>query len=347
MGGHSRRRFLRNGAAVPTVGLAATAGCVGSLTGSGDGSLDGLTVAYVPIYPNVQHYVMQAEGFYDDVPAEVTAKRFSSGPGVVKAFASDEVDVALFGITPAMVLADKGKQAGVLAANSREGFKVMGTAEFADLYEKHGERAFSTFEEQKGRKVRFGAPPDGSVPDVVLRYWLEEALGLGKLESVVSKSKVPPAKAPQTMQAGDIDATVIQEPFATVVGNDDGFRELAWSGEILDGHPVTVLFAQKRVLDATETAQALVSAHVDATEFVRDNPEKAAEDASAVIGSGVSDDLAIAAMESKASSYLSDPHAITSQTEQMAEYVAAVGNTDEVVSNEKLFHFEAYDAVTE
>ena len=347
MGEHSRRRFLRNGTAVATLGLTATAGCVGSLTGSDGGSLDSLTVAYVPIYPNMQHYVMKEEGLYDDVAADVTTKRFSSGPNVVKAFASDEVDVALFGITPAMVLTDKGKQAGVLAANSREGFKVMGTSDFADLYEKHGEQAFSKFEEQNGRKVRFGAPPDGSVPDVVLRYWLEEDLGVGKLDSVVSKSKVPPAKAPQTMQAGDIDATMIQEPFATVIGNADGFREVAWSGEILDGHPVTVMFAQKRVLDATETAEALVSAHVDATTFVRNNPKQAAKDASAVIGSGVSDDLAIAAMESKASNYLSDPHAITSQTKQMAEYVAAVGNTDGVVSNENLFHFDAYDAVTE
>jgi NitT/TauT family transport system substrate-binding protein len=31
----------------------------------------------------------------------------------------------------------------------------------------------------------------------------------------------------------------------------------------------------------------------------------------------------------------------------MAEYVAAVGNTEGVVSNEKLFHFDAYDAVAE
>ncbi|MCO8255653.1 ABC transporter substrate-binding protein [Haladaptatus sp. AB618] len=41
----------------------------------------------------------------------------------------------------------------------------------------------------------------------MLGYWIEE--GLGELESVASKSKIPPAKAPQTMQAGDIDATMI------------------------------------------------------------------------------------------------------------------------------------------
>jgi ABC-type nitrate/sulfonate/bicarbonate transport system substrate-binding protein len=85
---------------------------------------DQLTVAYVPIYPNMHHYVMREEGYYDALSADVTVERFSDGPSVVKAFASDEVDIALFGITPAMVLVSKGKQASVVAANSRNGFRV-------------------------------------------------------------------------------------------------------------------------------------------------------------------------------------------------------------------------------
>ena len=139
----------------------------------------------------------------------MTVERFSDGPSVVKAFASDEVDVALFGVTPAMVLVDKGKQASVLTANSRNGFRVMGTNGLADLYTNKQEDAFSAFENQYGRKVKFGVPPDGSVPDVVLRYWIERDLDLGELESVIDKVKVSPAKAPQTIQAGEIDATMI------------------------------------------------------------------------------------------------------------------------------------------
>ncbi|PSQ43564.1 nitrate ABC transporter substrate-binding protein, partial [Halobacteriales archaeon SW_5_68_122] len=58
----SRRRLLQTGAA--TIGTAGIAGCVGQ----GGGSLDSLTVAYVPIYPNMQHYVMERESYYGDVP---------------------------------------------------------------------------------------------------------------------------------------------------------------------------------------------------------------------------------------------------------------------------------------
>jgi len=335
----SRRRLLQKASAT-TVAAAGVAGCLGQ----GGGSLDSVTVAYVPIYPNMQHYVMEQEGFYENVSADVSIERFSSGPSVVKAFASGDVDVALFGITPAMVLVDKGNDAGVLAANSRNGFKVMGTTELADRYEQEGAAAFGRFEEEHGRKVRFGAPPDGSVPDIVLRYWIQEDLDVGEMETVIDKSKVPPAKAVQTIQSGDIDATIIQEPFATIIGEEDGFEELAWSGNILDNHPVTVLFANQQVLDDSEVAGSLVEQHVAATEFTADSPDAAASHAASVIGSGVSEDLAKAAMDSNASEFISDPHAITDQAATMGEFVTNVGNIEEPVATEDLFAFEPYDA---
>jgi len=305
--------------------------------------MDSLTVAYVPIYPNMQHYVMDQQGYYDELPVEVSVERFSSGPNVVKAFASGDVDVALFGITPAMVLIDKDTAAGVLAANSRNGFKIMATTEVADRFEADGGEAFDSFERDTGRKLRFGAPPDGSVPDIVLRYWIEQDLGLGEMESIIAKSTIPPAKAVQTIQSGDIDATIIQEPFATIIDQSDGFSEVAWSGDILENHPVTVLFANQRVIDAPEVAQSLVDQHVRATEFVADSPEAAAVDAASVIGSGVSEDLASEAMSSRASDFVSDPHSITDQTSAMAEFVAGVGNIAESVSTSDLFAFEAYN----
>ena len=337
----SRRRLLQTGAA--TIGTAGIAGCVGQ----GGGSLDSLTIAYVPIYPNMQHYVMERESYYGDVPADVIIERFSSGPSVVKAFASGDVDVALFGITPAMVLVDKGTDAGILAANSRNGFKVMGTTELAELYEQEGPATFERFEEENGRKVRFGAPPDGSVPDVVLRYWIQEDLDVGEIESVIDKSKVPPAKAVQTIQSGDIDATIIQEPFATIIGQNDDFGELAWSGNILENHPVTVLFANQRVLDDSGVAQSLVEQHTAATEFTADSPDAAAAHAASVIGSGVSEELATAALDSKASEFITDPHAITDQAMTMGEFVANVGNIEEPVATADLFAFDPYDTIQE
>ncbi len=97
------------------------AGCLGQR----EESLDFVTVAYVPSYPNMQHYVMTQKNYYECVAADVTVERFSSGSSVVKAFASGDIDVALFGITPAMNFVDKATDASILAANSRSGSKIM------------------------------------------------------------------------------------------------------------------------------------------------------------------------------------------------------------------------------
>jgi NitT/TauT family transport system substrate-binding protein len=337
----SRRTLLQTGAA--TIAPAGIAGCLGQ----GGPLLDSVTVAYVPIYPNMHHYVMEREGYYEDIPADVTIERFSSGPGVIKAFASGDVDVAFFGTTPAMVLVDKGTDAGVLAANSRNGFRVMGTTALADRYEREVAATFDRFEEKQGRKARFGAPPDGSVSDIVLRYWIQEGLGVGEMESVIDKSKVPPAKAVRTIQSGDVDATIIQEPFATIIGRDDDFGELAWSGTMLENHPVTVLFANQQVLDDSDVARSLVEQHIAATEFTADSPDAAAAHAASVIGSGVSEELATAAMDSRASEFLSNPHAITDQAATMSEFVANVGNIEQAVAAQDLFAFGPYDATRE
>jgi len=336
----TRRSALR-GLGISAVATPGIAGCLGP----NSGVPDSITVAYVPIYPNMQHYVMDQQGYYDDLPVDIAIERFSSGPNVVKAFASGDVDVALFGITPAMVLVDRGVEAAVLAANSRNGFRVMATDEVADLYDEVGPAVFEQFEREQGRQLRFGAPPDGSVPDVVLRHWIENDLGVGETDSVISKSTVPPARAVQTIQSGDIDATIIQEPFATIIAQADGYREIAWSGNILGSHPVTVLFANRRLLDAPDIAQSLVDQHVRATEFVGESPDQAAVDAVSVIGSGVSDDLAREALDSRASDFVSDPHAITDQTATMAEIVTELGNIEEPIPEADLFAFGPYDAL--
>ena len=84
-----------------------------------------------------------------------------------------------------------------------------------------------------------------------------------------------------------------------------------------------------------------------ATEFTADSPDAAAAHAASVIGSGVGEDLATAAMDSKASDFLSDPHAIADQAATMGEFVADVGNIDEPVATENLFAFDPYDTVQE
>ena len=52
-------------------------------------------------------------------------------------------------------------------------------------------------------------------------------------------------------------------------------------------------------------------------------------------------------MDSQASDFFSNPHAITDHAATMGEFVANVGNIEEPVATENLFAFDPYDASQE
>ncbi|GGM72497.1 hypothetical protein GCM10009017_23080 [Halarchaeum rubridurum] len=298
-------------------------------------------VGWVPIYSNMQYFVMTQRGYYDGLDAEVSTTKFASGPAAVKAFAAGDIDVGLFGVTPSMVLTDKGVNADVLAANSRNGFEMVATDDFADRYDEQGADAFERYADDRGSKPVWGTAPDGSVPDTLTRYWLEKDLDAGQTEDLVDKPKVPPAKAPQTAQSRDITGTTVQEPYATLVAGIDGYRQIEWSGNVLPGHPVTVSFVSNRVSDSLK--RDFVEQHVRATNAIRDDPASAATDAAAVLD--LDADLAERAMASKASDFLANPHDIADQSVAMSTFVADVGNISGEMSADELFDFSVYDDV--
>ncbi|ADQ68731.1 CmpA/NrtA family ABC transporter substrate-binding protein [Halogeometricum borinquense] len=332
----SRRETI----AAAGAGLAALSGCT-TVLGSGQENSEQLHVGWVPIYPNVQHFVMSERDYYAELDAELSTTEFSSGPAAVKAFAAGDLDIGFFGVTPAMVLTDNGVDADVLVANSKNGFKMIATDGFADRYDDDGGDAFQSYTADHGTKPIWGTAPDGSVPDIITRYWIERDLEAGATTDVVNKAKVPPAKTPQAAQSGDIVGTTVQEPYATLVAEMDGYRQIEWSGTVLPDHPVTVAFVANSV--SNELKRGFVEQHIRATNAVYDDPTGAAQDAAAVLG--LDEALAERAMQSKAAAFLSDPHEITSQSETMSKFVAEVGNIDGAMSAAELFDVSVYDTV--
>ncbi|WP_423743709.1 CmpA/NrtA family ABC transporter substrate-binding protein (plasmid) [Haladaptatus sp. SPP-AMP-3] len=329
----SRRGLL----AATGAGMAGLAGC----TLGGSGKTESLHIGWVPIYSNIQHFVMSERGYYDELDVKLSTTKFSSGPAAVKAFAAGDIDVGFFGITPAMVLTDKGVDADVLVANSRNGFKMVATDDFADRYDEEGNGTFRSYRDDHGSKPVWGTAPDGSVPDILTRYWLEEHLEAGETANVINKPKVPPAKAPQAAQSGDIVGTTVQEPYATLVEQLDGYRKIEWSGTVLPDHPVTVSFVSNTISDSLK--RKFVERHVRATNAVHDDPMAAAANAATVLD--LDDDLAERAMRSPASDFLSNPNEIASQSETMSKFVAEVGNIGGEMSADELFDVSVYEDV--
>ncbi|QDX41470.1 ABC transporter substrate-binding protein [Salarchaeum sp. JOR-1] len=341
----TRRQYLEAaGGALGAVGLTALAGCTG---GSSDQSL---SVAYMPIYPDMQHFVMEREGYYESLDAEVDATEFSDGPSIVQAYATGDYDVALFGIVPAMIVADKTGFAKVTAANIQNAMKILARDEFAAMYEQQGADAFAAWAEETGEKFTFGTFPPGSVPDILLRYWLKEELGLDPERDVNIRSLGGAGPVRQALAAGQIDGTSIMEPVPTLANaRDMGYASIAWAGDFMPGQPAAVAMMHDDLrTNRTSLAKSFIEQHIRATEFTAVNPDAAAAHASSVIGPDVlPENIARRAMASKASDFISNPHKIESGARTFAAYAHRLGKIRQKLTIDQLFDYSLYDGVSE
>jgi len=330
----SRRAYLAGAGAAATVGLA---GCVDL------GGTDELTLAHMPIFPDLQYYVMEAEGYFDDVDATIESREFTDGPAIVQAFGGDELDVAMFGVAPSMIVIDRGIPAKVTATNIKEPMAIMAHDEFHSMWDEHGADAFGVWEAEKGRKFRFGTFPQGSVPDVLLRYWLESEVGVDPSEAAEILEISGANAVWQAIANGEVDGTSIMEPVPTRAEQEGSpvstFRTAA---EIMPGQPAAVTLMRDEVRNSPVATQFL-EAHVNATEFIDANPEETAQIVEESLGMPA--DQALAALRGPLSNFLTDPREIENGTEIFAEFAHENGQTDEQLSLDQIFDYSVYEGL--
>ena len=331
----SRRGYLGGAGAAATAGLA---GCLGF----GGGSDDELTVAYMPIYPDLQYFVMEGEGYFDEIDAQIDGREFTDGPAIVQAYGGGELDVAMFGIVPSMIVIDRGIPAKVTAANIVEPMGILAEEEFQTLWDEHGADAFGVWEEETGEPFRFGTFPQGSVPDVLLRYWLQEE-GVDP-EADVEIIEINGANAVwQAIANGEIDGTSIMEPVPTIAEEEGSsvtmFRTAA---DIMPGQPAAVTMMSDDVR-GTDTAEQFLEQHVRATEFIGENPDATAEHVEE--GIGMPAERARTALDSQLSNFVTDPRTIEDGTEIFAEFAHENDQIDQQLSLDQIFDYDVYDSL--
>jgi NitT/TauT family transport system substrate-binding protein len=327
----SRRAYLSG------VGTAAAAGLAGC---GGAGGLDEVTVAHMPIYPDLQYYVMEQEGYFEQVDADIDGREFTDGPAIVQAFGGDELDIAMFGIVPSMIVIDRGIPAKVTAANIKEPMAIMAHEDFQAMWEEHGADAFDVWAEETGQAFSFGTFPQGSVPDVLLRYWLGEVVGVDPA-AAADIIEINGANAVwQAIANGEIEGSSIMEPVPTIAREEDSqvsiFRT---AGEVMPGQPAAVTLMTDEVRES-EVAGQFLEQHVRATEFIEDNPEDTAEVVEA--GIGMDADQALSALDGPLSNFVTDPGEIANGTEIFAEFAHDNDQIDEELPVDDIFDDSIY-----
>ncbi|ELZ21089.1 putative sulfonate ABC transporter periplasmic substrate-binding protein [Halosimplex carlsbadense 2-9-1] len=293
----------------------------------------------------MQYFVIDQQGWYDDLEPDIEVQTFGGGPPLVQAYASGNIDFAYVGISPGLVAIANGVSSKVVAANVLEPNVMVGSSEFRSYWVEHGPDAFEQFRSDKGRKPRFATLPAGSTPDVFLRYWITEVLGLDlDVIEIVGQS---PSALQSTLSSGNADAGSAIEPVPTILQEnpDTDMKPFIYAGEIMPGQPGAVLQpSQSLVDDNPDLIQELVDIHVRATGFIHENRSRAAEMASEVIGSDIlSADVATKAINTPASNFISNPRRIVEKSLVYNDFHQQLGSVDTDLSESDVFDHSFYE----
>jgi len=328
----SRRAYLAGVGSAVSLGIA---GCLG-----GGGSDDTVTVAHMPIFPDLQYYVMESEGYLAEIDATIENQEFSNGPDIVQAMGGGEIDIAMFGVVPAMITIDRGINAQVTAANIKEPMAILTHDEFAPLWAEHGSDAFDVWAEENGEQFTFGTFPQGSVPDVLLRYWLQQE-GVDP-EADVTITEINGANAVfQAIANDEIDGASIMEPVPSRVAEEGlSYETFRTSAEIMPGQPAAVTLMTDSVRESA-VATEFLDQHVRATTFIDENPSATAEIVES--GIGMPAEQAQQALAGPLANFVTDPREVEAGTEIFAEFAADNDQTDEQLTVDQIFDYSVYD----
>jgi len=305
-----------------------------------------LEIGYMPILPVSQLFVALEEGWLEEAAIEPDLVEFQNGPAMVQALLAGQLDVAYFGIGPAMVARGRGADIRVVASNIVEQISIVALGDLAPYFENGpAKTAFARFADEQGRKPVISTFPRGSVPETVLQFWLRRQLEIDpdQIEIVFQGA----AQVQQSLLTGAVDGAAILEPVVTIVTERlPEARVVAAGSELFPDQPGAVLAVREGLIArAPETVTALVAAHDRATRLLRNDPSRAARSVALWVGGGRLDPAIVErAIRRSGESFVADPGKIVAATRVMHDFQADIGTLKQPVDLEALFETRFHDA---
>ena len=223
---------------------------------------DIVTIGYLPSDHDAALFVAQAQGEYAAHGIETELVQFNNGGDLMTGMASGEVDIGYGGITPVLSAVEKGVPIKVVAGAQIGGSGIAVSPE-SDI---------DSPEDLAGKSI--ATPGEASIQYMLLQYYLEDN-NMSTDDMNISAMKVAPMN--DALNANKIDGMLTYEPYVTMAV-ENGNEMFINSSEILPEHPCCVVAASERFIDENpDKLDTIISIHENATEFILENPDEAAE----------------------------------------------------------------------
>jgi len=202
---------------------------------------------------------------------EVEWKLMGTGPAIMKAFRQKELDLAYIGLPPAIIGISQGTGVLCVAGGHMEGTVMAGPAKWKGFPEA-GDLA-SVLGQFRGGKI--GVPGKGSIHDVILKKCIEQSDLAGKIEVI----NYPWADlVTEAVVNGEVFAAFGTPALAVAIERFAGGKVLYPPSKLWPDNPSYGIVADSGFLQREEKmVERFLILHEEATAFMRNEPEKAAQ----------------------------------------------------------------------
>jgi NitT/TauT family transport system substrate-binding protein len=220
------------------------------------------SLSYLPCWVADQKGFLKEEGFM-----EVKVLVFKGDSDVLQALTAGTVDMSVSSLTGLVESIKSGQK-----------FKAVWGGYNPPYFEWYARPKFKSIAETKGG--RFAVTKHGALTDFLTRYALRTA-GIDPDKDVKILALGGSPQSIPAMEAGQIDVTILSVP-ANYVAAEKGFvKILGMKESIAPDWPVHVIFAKEAYIGQNPNAiKAFLKATGRAMEWIRTNPEEAAQIAS-------------------------------------------------------------------
>ncbi len=294
-----------------------------------------LNIGYQPSTHQIAHMTAMEKGWWAEDLApfgieEINEFEFPTGAPEMKSMLAGDLDIAYVGAAPVISALSSGLDAKIVAGVQTQGSNLVVRPEIN----------YTGPQDLKGLKI--ATFPAGTIQDTLLRSWLEE----NNIDPEVDLDilAMGPGDAITAISAGQVDAVFLPHPAPTIIESEGNGVSVLASGEMSPDHACCVLVVSGELIrENPDMVEQIVSTHIKATEYNKDNIDEASEIFAAKTGWEVEKvDKSLTDWDGV---WISDPNQIVDSTVDYTTVQYGLGYIDKPLNQEDIFDLSFFEAV--
>ena len=302
---------------------------------SGCAAPNELNIGYQPSTHQIAHMTAMEKGWWAEDLAPfgiegINEYEFPTGAPEMQAMLAGDLDIAYVGAAPVISALSSGLDAKIVAGVQTQGSNLVVRPEIS----------YTGPQDLKGLKI--ATFPAGTIQDTLLRSWLEENNINPEVDLDILA--MGPGDAITAISAGQVDAVFLPHPAPTIIESEGNGVSVLASGEMSPDHACCVLVVSGELIrENPDMVEQIVSTHIKATEYNKDNIDEASAIFAAKTGWDV--EMVDKSLTDWDGVWISDPNLIVDSTVDYTTVQYGLGYIDKPLNQEDIFDLSFFEAV--